>query len=64
MDDALLSFWNRRTELTIEQGCLLWGIQVVIYTTKVKRSGIEGITQESSGYRTDEINCQKLGRSR
>ena len=30
VDDILLSFWNRRTELTIEQGCLLWGIRVVI----------------------------------
>ena len=26
----LLPHWNRRTELTIEQGCLLWGIRVVI----------------------------------
>ena len=26
----LLPHWNRRTEFTIEQGCLLWGIRVVI----------------------------------
>ena len=30
VDDVLLSFWNRRTEITIERGCLLWGIRVVI----------------------------------
>ena len=28
--ENLLPHWNRRTELTIEQGCLLWGIRVVI----------------------------------
>ena len=26
----LLPHWNRRTKFTIEQGCLLWGIRVVI----------------------------------
>ena len=30
VDDVLLSFWNPRFELKIEQGCLLWGIRVVI----------------------------------
>ena len=30
MDSALLPYWNRRTELTIEGGCLLWGIRVVV----------------------------------
>jgi len=26
----LLPYWNPRTELTIEEGCLLWGIRVVV----------------------------------
>ena len=32
MDDVLLLFWNYQlqTELSIETGCLPWGIQVVI----------------------------------
>ena len=30
VDSVLLPYWNRRTELTIEGGCLLWGIRVVV----------------------------------
>lgn len=30
MAQDLLPHWNHRTELTIEQGCLLWGIHIVI----------------------------------
>ena len=30
VDDVLLPHWNRRTELSLERGCLLWGIRVVI----------------------------------
>ena len=28
--EVLLPYWNRRSEMTIEQDCLLWGIRVVI----------------------------------
>lgn len=28
--EVLLPYWNRRSEFTIEQDCLLWGIRVVI----------------------------------
>ena len=30
VDDVLLAHWNHRTELSIERGCLLCGIRVVI----------------------------------
>jgi len=30
VDSVLLPYWNRRTELSIERGCLLWGIRVII----------------------------------
>ena len=30
VDSVLLPYWNRRTELAVEGGCLLWGIRVVI----------------------------------
>ena len=28
--DALKPFWSRRTELSIEEGCILWGIRVLV----------------------------------
>ena len=30
MGSELLPYLNHRTELTIEEGCLLWGIRVVV----------------------------------
>ena len=30
VSEVLLPYWNRRSEMTIEQDCLLWGIRVVI----------------------------------
>ena len=30
VDSVLLPYWNRRTELAVEGGCLLWGIRVII----------------------------------
>jgi len=27
---VLLPYWNRREELSVEDGCVMWGIQVVI----------------------------------
>ena len=30
VDEGLRPFWRRRHELTVEEGCLLWGIRVVI----------------------------------
>ena len=28
--DSLKPFWSRRTELSIEEGCILWGIRVLV----------------------------------
>ena len=28
--DALRPYWNRKSELSIENGCLMWGIRVII----------------------------------
>ena len=30
VNDILKPYWNRRTELTLENDCIMWGIQVVV----------------------------------
>ena len=30
VDESLLPYWRKRLELTVEQGCILWGIRVVV----------------------------------
>ena len=32
VDETLKPYWNRRTELTLEDDCIVWGIQVVVPT--------------------------------
>ena len=30
VEESLHSFWQRRNEITLEEGCVLWGIRVVV----------------------------------
>ena len=32
VDESLKPYWNRRTELTLEDDCIMWGIRVVVPT--------------------------------
>jgi hypothetical protein len=31
-DELLKPFYNRKSEITLHQGCLLWGIRVIVPT--------------------------------
>ena len=53
VDGVLLPFWNRRTELSLETGWLLWGIQVVI-PEKLQKQMLEELHKDHSG-----IMCMK-----
>ena len=48
VDDLLLPFWNRRNELSIETGCLLWGIRVVI-PKKLQQRVLEELHKDHPG---------------
>ena len=47
-DDVLLPFWNHRNELSIETGCLLWGIRVVI-PKKLRQRVLEELHKDHPG---------------
>ena len=48
VDDVLLPFWNSRNELSIETGCLLWGIRVVI-PKKLQQRVLEELHKDHPG---------------
>ena len=48
VDDVLMPYWNRRTEISIERGCLLWGIRVVI-PQKLQEAVLEELHKDHPG---------------
>ena len=48
VDDVLVPYWNRRTEISIERGCLLWGIRVVI-PQKLQEAVLEELHKDHPG---------------
>lgn len=48
VDSVFLPFWNRRTELSLETGCLLWGIRVVI-PEKLQKQVLEELHKDHPG---------------
>jgi len=55
--EVLLPFWNRKTELSIEQGCLLWGIQVGILQ-KWQKTVLAELHKDHPGiFQMKEVAC-------
>ena len=48
VDSQFSGYWNRREELTIESGCLLWGIRAVI-PEKLRRKLLTQLQQDHLG---------------
>ena len=48
VDDELIPFKNRMNELTIEQGCILWGIRVII-PTKLRQLVLQELHETHAG---------------
>ena len=57
-DKELTPFYNRRTELSVPQGCLTWGIRVII--PQRLRANILEVTRRTFGYLQDEVTGSKL----
>ena len=53
--DVLKPYWNHRSELSLEDGCLLWGVGVI-----VPRESTAGSASESPWNCTNEIPGKKL----
>ena len=57
-DPAMQPYWNRRHELTIEQGRILWGIHVIV--PQSPRLSSKRATPEPSWHYPYETGCTKL----
>lgn len=47
-EDKLQEYFNRRNELSVDQGCLLWGMRVII-PPKFRERLLEELHQEHTG---------------
>jgi len=48
VDSVLLPYWNHQTEFSIERGCLLWSIQVII-PQKLQDTILEELHKDNPG---------------
>ncbi len=48
VSDALQPFWNRRTELIVEDNCLMWGVRVIV-PQKLREQVLQELHQSHPG---------------
>ena len=59
-DKTLRPFYHRRSELSVEDGCLLWGSRVIVPGKGIKREGVGNVTSSPPRYIEDEEPCKVL----
>ena len=57
-NDELKPFFYHQQELTTEQGCIMWGLRVIIPPVYRHQALQELDPQKSSGYCEDEVSCK------
>ena len=56
---TLQPYWTRRSELTVECGCLLWGVRVVVPYNKLQQQVLKELHEGHPGI----VRMKNLARS-